>query len=237
VGRQLCSPPVWRGLQQLKAWFRGARLQGGTPCAQDLDVYSDPRMAETLEQWGEGTAWNEIQLLMADRCGRALDIACGTGKVMRLLARYRALEVHGCDISAMLIAKAVGHGIPRERLVLADATAMSYPDNAFDWGYSIGSLEHFTEQGITNFLRECHRVVRGGTFHMIPVARDGHDHGWIKTTQSYHNNSVGWWEPRCRAIYARVHLLDSSWADQISVGKWLICEKASSARATPSVLR
>jgi ubiquinone/menaquinone biosynthesis C-methylase UbiE len=183
-------------------------------------------MAQILEEWGEGNAWDEIQLIMADRHGKALDIACGTGAVMAKLARYPGLEVHGCDISDMLIGKAVERGVPRERLTVTDATAMSYSDGTFDWGYSIGSLEHFTEEGIGKFLAECHRVVRGATFHMVPVARSGRDEGWIKTFQSYHNNSVAWWETRCRAVYARVDALDSSWSDRISVGKWLVCEKA-----------
>ena len=192
-----------------------------------MDVYWDPEMAEILEQWGEGNAWSEIQLIMADRNGKALDIACGTGNVMAKLASYPGLETYGCDISDMLIGKALERGISRERLAVTDATAMSYPTDTFDWGYSIGSLEHFTEEGIQKFLSECHRVVRGGSFHMVPVSRSGRDEGWIKTFQSYHNNSTTWWEERCRDIYARVHVLDSSWSDQRSVGKWLICEKAN----------
>jgi len=223
--RQLCPPLLWSGLQQLRSRMRTGALGTG-PGAQDLEVYWDPRMAEILEQWGEGNAWSEIQLLLTDRRGSVLDIACGTGKVMELLAHYPGLEVYGCDISDMLIGKAVERGIARERLKVTDATAMSYADGAFDWAYSIGSLEHFTEEGIGKFLQECHRVVRGASFHMVPVARSGSDEGWIKTFQSYHNNSVAWWQSRCRAVYPRVRVLESSWSDRISVGKWLVCEKA-----------
>jgi len=223
--RQLCPPLLWSGLQQLRGRVRSVR--GSGPGAQDLEVYWDPRMAEILEQWGEGNAWSEIQLLLADRHGTVLDIACGTGKVMELLAGYPGLEVYGCDISDMLIGKAIDRGIARDHLQVTDATAMSYGDNTFDWAYSIGSLEHFTEEGIDKFLRECHRVVRGASFNMVPVARSGRDEGWIKTFQSYHNNSVAWWEARCRAVYPRVHALESSWSDRISVGKWLVCEKGA----------
>src|SRR6185437_15937614 len=149
-------------------------------------------MAALLETWGEGNAWNEIQLLMAVRSGRVLDIACGTGKTIEILAQFPALEVHGCDISDMLLQKATERGIAPERLKRTDATTMEYAEGAFDWGYSIGSLEHFTEDGIDKFLKECHRVVSGATFHMIPVSQNGLDTGWIKTFQSYHNNSVAW---------------------------------------------
>jgi ubiquinone/menaquinone biosynthesis C-methylase UbiE len=223
--RQLCPPLAWRGLQSLKSSLTASRVAARGGGSQDLDVYWDPRMAEMLEHWGEGNAWNEIQLLLANCSGRTLDIACGTGKTMSLLAHFPALEVYGCDISDMLISKAVQRGIPQSRLALMDATAMSYPDASFQWGYSIGSMEHFTEDGIDKLLRECCRVVSKATFHMIPVSRSGRDEGWIKTFQSYHNNSVQWWEDKCRKAYASVRVLDSSWADQISVGKWLMCGK------------
>lgn len=220
--RELCPPLIWRGLSQLRDRLRPQNRKP-SPDGQDLAVYWDPEMAQILETWGEGNAWTEIQLLMATNAGRVLDIACGTGKTIDLLDRFPALEVHGCDISDMLIGKAIERGIARDRLTVTDATAMSYPDGSFDWAYTIGSLEHFTEDGIVKLLAECRRVARKSTFHMIPVARSGRDEGWIKTLQSYHNNSVQWWEEKCRSVYPNVQILDSSWSDRISVGKWLIC--------------
>jgi ubiquinone/menaquinone biosynthesis C-methylase UbiE len=144
---------------------------------------------------------------------------------MSLLSQFSELEIYGCDISDMLIAKAIERGISQERLTVTDATSMKYSEGVFDCGYSIGSLEHFTEDGIGKFLGECSRVVKGTTFHMVPVSRSGRNEGWIKTFQSYHNNSVGWWEDKCRRKYPIVHVLDSSWSDNISVGKWLVCMK------------
>jgi ubiquinone/menaquinone biosynthesis C-methylase UbiE len=220
--RELCPPLVWRGLSRLRGRLRPQNGKA-SPDGQDLAVYWDPEMAQILETWGEGNAWSEIQLLMSTHAGRVLDIACGTGKTIDLLRRFPELEVHGCDISDMLIGKAIERGIPPDRLTVTDATAMSYPDGSFDWAYTIGSLEHFTEDGILKLLAECRRVVRKSTFHMIPVARSGRDEGWIKTLQSYHNNSVAWWDKKCRAVYPNVQILDSSWSDRISVGKWLIC--------------
>lgn len=223
--RQVCPPIVWRGLQIIHGRLRSRLIKTPRAGQQDLDVYWDPQMAEMLEHWGEGNAWNEIQLLMVNRMGKALDIACGTGKTMSLLSQFSGLEVHGCDISNMLIAKALERGIPRDRLSVTDATQMEYADGCFDWGYSIGSLEHFTEEGIGKFLGECSRVVRGATFHMVPVARSGRDEGWIKTFQSYHNNSIGWWMKKCHQVYPHVQPLDSSWSDEISIGKWFVCSK------------
>jgi len=41
-------------------------------------------------------------LLLAARRGRVLDIACGTGKVMSILAKFSQIELEGCDIVRFL---------------------------------------------------------------------------------------------------------------------------------------
>lgn len=203
----------------------GRPIGGAAPGEQDLGVYWDPKMAALLETWGIGNAWNEIQLLLVNAHGSVIDIACGTGKVMTLLAPYSNLEVHGFDISDFLIQKAIDRGIHADRLRIADATKTDYADDAFDYGYSIGSLEHFTDDGIIAFAAETRRIIRRSSFHQIPTSRSGNNEGWIKTLQSYHNNSVAWWLERFRSSYETVHVLDSAWNDKISVGKWFVCER------------
>jgi SAM-dependent methyltransferase len=192
---------------------------------QDLALYWDPQMAALLETWGEGNAWHEIRLLLTGRSGKVLDIACGTGRVMDIVGADASLEVHGCDISDYLIGKAAERGIPRERLTVCDATHLPYQDGRFDHAYSIGSLEHFTEEGIEQVLAGCRRTVRGLSFHMVPVSRSGADEGWITPYQAYFNNSVGWWMERALRSYPRVTIADSIWSDERSVGKWLVCAR------------
>lgn len=236
--RELCPPILWRGLSAVRRRIAragssysslkiGATLNPHhvSQTGQDLAPYWDSAMAEVLEKWGEGNAWSEIQFLMASSRGRVLDIACGTGKVMELLSRYINIEVYGCDISDFLIQRAVDRGIPRERLSVCDATRTGYDDNTFDLAYSIGSLEHFTGDGITNFVAECYRITRSNSFHMLPVSRSGENEGWVKLTQSYHNNSVKWWLEKFGRSYKSVCVLDSRWEDSISVGKWFVCFK------------
>ena len=196
-----------------------------TDTEADTSVYWDPAMAAALETWGEGNAWDEIQYLLVGARGRVLDIACGTGKTMAVLARFPALELHGCDLSDFLLQKGIDRGIARERLTQCDATKMPYPDGAFEHSYSIGSLEHFTEEGIRACVAEAARLTRGLSAHMVPVARSGRDDGWIKTVQSYHNVSVEWWLAKFRASFPTVHVLDSHWKDSISVGKWFVCSR------------
>jgi SAM-dependent methyltransferase len=225
---QLCPPLL---LPAVRSLYRACRAPFRSPAAalsphgQDLDVYWDPAMEQILETWGEGNVWFEIQLLVAGRRGRVLDIACGTGKTMQILSAFPELEVHGCDISDRLIDRAKARGIAAERLHVGDATKLPYPNDAFDYAYSIGSLEHFTEEGIGDFVEECKRVTRYVAFHQHPVSRSGRDEGWIKTMQSYFNNSVDWWLARYQRTFSEVHVLDSHWEDERSIGKWFVCVK------------
>ena len=223
--RDLCPPAAWRALQRLKASL-GTTLQTHGHCnTQDLGVYWDPAMAQLLETWGEGNVWDEIQLLLVNCSGRVLDIACGTGKTMAVLTPMTQLELHGFDISDLLIKKAIERGLSQDRLRVADATKMPYPDQAFDYSYSIGSLEHFTESGIDQFVQEAARVTRVASFHMMPTSRSQRDEGWMKTYQSCHNNSIAWWTKRLIQGFPYVRVLPSHWNDPISVGTWFVCSK------------
>lgn len=195
------------------------------PKKQDLDLYWDPDYAQVLETWGEGNVWDEIQLLMVNCKGKVLDIACGTGRTIEILSGFREVEVHGFDISDFLISKAVERGINKNLLSVCDATKMDFSDNIFDYAYSIGSLEHFTEEGISKFIAECYRVTKINSFHQLPVSRSGKNEGWMKTVQSLHNNSVDWWLDKFKISYNTVYVLDSKWEDAISVGKWFVCIK------------
>jgi ubiquinone/menaquinone biosynthesis C-methylase UbiE len=222
IARDFCPPLVWRNLSMLRDRIR-PHQQPGAEGRQDLAIYWDAEMAQVLETWGDGNAWNEIQFLMSQATGKALDIACGTGKVISLLAEAPGLEVHGCDISDLLIGKAIGRGIPAAHLKVCDATQLPYPNGAYDYSYSIGSLEHFTEEGIGKFISEAARITRVGSFHMMPTSRSGRDEGWMKTYQSFHNCSPAWWVSRFERAFGHVRVLDSTWNDRISVGKWFLC--------------
>ncbi len=231
--QQVCPPIVWRGLRSAKNQCLRV-IQGGKgavpPAApasdkQDLDMYWDEEFAKVLETWGEGNAWNELQLLLVNCEGKVLDIACGTGKTIELAAQFPRLQVHGCDISDLLIEKARKRGIPSDRLKVCDATKTGYADKAFDFSYSVGSLEHFTESLITDFIKETHRITRGYSFHFMPVSKSGKNEGWMKTVQSFFNNSPEWWVEKFKTVYPTVHVFDSKWEDFHSNGKWFVCIK------------
>lgn len=233
VIQQICPPVIWDKLsprlsrlkRAIRSWRSSSKKKASADgTVQDVELYWDEDFAQALETWGEGNAWKEIELLMADRKGKVLDIACGTGKVMQILSSFPEIEIYGCDISDLLIGKAIKRGIPPERLKVCDATQTGYQDDFFDYAYSIGSLEHFTEEGIYKFLQECRRIVKNTSFHQIPVSRGGQNEGWIQPLQSYHNNSVDWWLEKFRTAYKDVYVIGSLWEDKISVGKWFVCK-------------
>lgn len=196
--------------------------------SQDLDMYFDLEYAKILDSWGEKTTWIEIQMLLANCKGKVLDIACGSGVTIRILGKYPDLDIHGCDISNLLIKKAVQLGIAEQNLMVTDATKMDYEDVAFDYSYSIGSLEHFTEKGISEFIAEAARVTKYASMHMMPTSKSGTNEGWMSTSttiQTFHNNSDEWWMNKYKQSFREVIMLNSRWDDAISYGRWFICKK------------
>lgn len=227
----ICPPAVLKSFSEIKKKKSPKSINKkqviiASTDSQDLDLYWDPIMAELLETWGEDHAWNEIQMLLVEAKGKVLDIACGTGITINIAAKNKNLQVYGCDISDFLIEKAINRGINKEMLKVCDATNMDcYKDNSFDYSYSIGSLEHFTDIGILKFVEEVYRITENLSYHMVPISRNGIDNGWITPYQSYYNNSENWWMEKFKSKYKNVQSINSGWKDEVSIGKWFVCSK------------
>lgn len=203
------------------------RLKYNKEGNQDIDIYWDDEFVKILDTWGVDNAWLEIQLLLANCKGKVLDIACGSAPVLEICKDFRNIQLYGCDISDKLIARAHDlRGIPKERLLVTDATKMAYHDDEFNYSYSIGSLEHFTEDGIDQVVAESYRVTKYGSFHMVPTNERGENGGWISPLQSYHNNSIDWWLSHFKTKYNTVIVVKSKWQDPgRSLGHWFLCYK------------
>jgi len=193
---------------------------------QELDIYWTEDMAYQLENWGKAHTWNEIECLLINCEGKVLDIACGTGVNILAMERFNKIQLYGFDISDFLIKKAIEKGIDSSRLSVQNATNTNYKDNEFDYSYSIGSLEHFTIEGIHMFLKECSRYTSKRAFHMIPISESNNNEGWMRTNQSFFNNSVGWWSEIFSKYFSEVIVINSGYVDKgLSIGKWFICNK------------
>jgi SAM-dependent methyltransferase len=99
---------------------------------------------------------------------RVLDIGCGTGYLLRLLARQwpDASELAGIDPAPSMIETAAG--LPRDerlRFSIGAAERLPYPDSSFDLVVSTTSFDHWSDQ--QEGLRECARVLMPGGHLML----------------------------------------------------------------------
>jgi ubiquinone/menaquinone biosynthesis C-methylase UbiE len=94
---------------------------------------------------------------------RVLDVGCGTGYLLRLLAAQwpRAEELAGIDPAPSMI-EAAGESTEDQRLRFSVGTAerLPYPDGSFDLVVTTTSFDHWSDQEAG--LRECARVLTPG---------------------------------------------------------------------------
>ena len=96
---------------------------------------------------------------------RALEIGCGSGRLMRPMSRH-FLEIHGVDVAGDAIRQArenlqdLPHAHPRE---IHGTSLEDFADHSFDFVYSFALFPYIASQDLVlAFLREIHRVLRPG---------------------------------------------------------------------------
>lgn len=109
--------------------------------------------------------WAKVQ-----QATRILDVGCGIGGSSLYLADKFNAQATGITLSpvqanrAIERARAVGLS-DRTQFQVADALAMPFADQTFDFVWSLESGEHMPDK--QKFLQECYRVLKpGGTFLM-----------------------------------------------------------------------
>ena len=109
----------------------------------------------------------ELGRLKAEQRGnwRALEIGCGSGRLMRPMSRH-FLEIHGVDVAADAIRQArenlqdLPHAHPRE---IHGTSLEDFGDQSFDFAYSFALFPYIpSRELVLAFLREIHRVLRPG---------------------------------------------------------------------------
>jgi|GEM_PF-484341 ubiquinone/menaquinone biosynthesis C-methylase UbiE len=183
---------------------------------------------EYLDTWGKNSVWNEIQMLLSTHQGKVLDIGCGTGTCMKLMARLKTLEVYGCDISQTLIQQCILNGIDTTRLNVCNAKNMGgLPSGFFDYTYSISLFQFMEEEDLMQMIKEIHRITGKVSFHFIPTSVSRKNEGWIIRQFNYMNNTAEWWTVKLEESFSKIHVIDSAWRDgDVSLGKWMICIKS-----------
>jgi len=92
--------------------------------------------------------------------GRVLDVGCGTGLLLRELARRLpgAVTLTGVDAAPGMVSQArATSGDPRLTFVQGVAERLPFDDASFDLVVSTTSFDHWTDQQAG--LAECHRVL------------------------------------------------------------------------------
>ncbi|MBX3049995.1 MAG: methyltransferase domain-containing protein [Caldilineaceae bacterium] len=100
-----------------------------------------------------------------------LDMGCGTGHTVRA-ALDRGLDAVGVDISAVALGQAVEVYGLRNRVFLAAAEDLPWPDQTFDHISILGSLEHFLDPACS--VREVARLLKPGGRAAILVPNSHH---------------------------------------------------------------
>jgi ubiquinone/menaquinone biosynthesis C-methylase UbiE len=135
------------------------------PPERDLAAFE--ARATTYEQGWRGRLHHDIAdktadlaLLICPDPRRVLDVGCGTGYLLRSLAkRYlNADELAGIDPAPSMIEVATGPvDDNRMRFSAARAEHLPFPDGEFDLVVSTTSFDHWSDQQAG--LRECARVL------------------------------------------------------------------------------
>jgi ubiquinone/menaquinone biosynthesis C-methylase UbiE len=145
------------------------------PNRQRRDVEAFEERARRYDQGWQGRMHHEIAdrtvavaaALPAPR--RVLDVGCGTGYLLGLLAaRYPdAIELAGIDPAPTMVEVATASsGDGRLRFSAGVAENLPYSDQCFDLVVSTTSFDHWSDQSAG--LRECRRVIADGG-HLVLV--------------------------------------------------------------------
>ena len=106
---------------------------------------------------------------------RVLDIACGTGRIMKvLLENIEGIQLTGLDLSPAYLAEARRHLQPTAPVSLVHdrAEAMPFSDGRFDAAYSIFLFHELPKDVRRDVMREAFRVIRpGGAFVVCDAAQ------------------------------------------------------------------
>jgi len=150
-----------------------ARASGwnNPPVARERDVHAFDVRAPAYETGRLGRVHHDIvdrtialALGCAPGAGRVLDVGCGTGYLLRELARRLpgATDLAGVDAAPSMVevARATTLADPRLHFSHGFAEQLHYPAASFDLVVSTTSFDHWADQRAG--LRECARVLEPG---------------------------------------------------------------------------
>jgi len=95
-----------------------------------------------------------------------LDVGCGKGFMLfDFQAELPGLSIAGLDVSHYAIENALPE--VRRSLQIGNALELPFPDNSFDFVFSINTIHNLNEWGCVQALSEIERVARRGSFVVV----------------------------------------------------------------------
>ena len=146
--------------------------------------------------------WEPVARAMIEHYGlkagdRILDIGCGKGfQLAELKNAEPGLEVYGLDISSYALEHA--HESVAANLRQGTAAELPWPDNYFDFVFSITTLHNLHCYDLDKALREMERVGKGGKYLCVESYRNEEEKAnllyWQVTCESFYTPDEWlWW--------------------------------------------
>jgi len=146
--------------------------------------------------------WEKVARAMVEHYGlkegdRILDVGCGKGFLLYDFTRVvPGLELSGIDISRYAIENAKEE--IKDRLTVGNATSLPYPDNYFDFVYSITTLHNLYCYDLDKALREIERVSRKNKYICVESYRNEEEKAnllyWQVTCEAFNTpEEWEWW--------------------------------------------
>lgn len=109
--------------------------------------------------------------------GSLLDVGCGTGFLIDLLAKRRPARYTGLDLSSEMIRMAEGKRIEGAAFVCGPANRLTFPDGSFDVVTCSQSFHHYPYP--EKAMAEAYRVLKPGGLYILSDTGVGGIGAWI----------------------------------------------------------
>ena len=146
--------------------------------------------------------WEKVARAMVEHYGlksgdKILDVGCGKGFLLYDFSKVvSGLELHGIDISQYAIDNAKEE--IKECLQVSNATSLPFPDNYFDFVYSITTLHNLHCYDLDKALREIDRVSKKDKYICVESYRSEEEKAnllyWQVTCEAFNTpEEWDWW--------------------------------------------
>ncbi|MDB5799572.1 MAG: SAM-dependent methyltransferase [Rhodocyclales bacterium] len=146
--------------------------------------------------------WEKVARAMVEQYGikpgdKILDVGCGKGFLLYDFTKVvPGLELHGIDISEYAIANSKEE--IRDRLQVGNATALPFPDDYFDFVFSITTLHNLHCYDLDKALREVERVGKKNKYICVESYRTEEEKAnllyWQVTCEAFNTpEEWNWW--------------------------------------------